>query len=216
MPEVIWQFFDGDWMDAADIYRDWFEKNLPSALVKVAENRTLPTWYRDMPIVITYPVRGIHDMDEMNPNKFFPYGNALPVIDEFAEKMQSKVLVLLMHWEGTAPWAPPIVWPPYGGEEMLVKFMDDLHAKGHLLDVYCSGLGWTEQSNLISEYCTKDRIERERLSNAMCLAPDGSLPHSRICTGQRSGYDICPASEQGKALLAEALDPLFAAKLDYI
>lgn len=215
-PEIIWQFFQGDWMDAADIYREWFETNLPSALQKVSENPNLPTWYREMPIVITYPVRGIHDMDEMKPNKFFPYGNALPVIDEFAEKMHSKIMVLLMHWEGTAPWAPPIVWPPYGGEEMFKKFMDDLHDKGHLLGVYCSGLGWTEQSNLIAEYCTNDRIEREKLQGAMCLAPDGSLPHSRICTGQRSGYDICPASKKGKALLAEAFDPLFAAEPDYI
>lgn len=215
-PEVVWQLFEGDWMDAAEIYRDWFENHLPSALRSVVENPALPEWYRDMPIVVTYPVRGIHDMDIMDPNKFFPYGNALPFIDEIAEKTGSRILVLLMHWEGTAPWAPPIVWPPYGGEEMLKAFMNELHARNHLLGVYCSGLGWTEQSNLIASYNTQERFERENLREAMCLAPDGSLPHSCICTGQRSGYDICPASEKGKELLEEALDPLFAGGLDYI
>ncbi len=214
--DIVWQLLHGDWMDAATIYREWFEQNLPSTLYTAVENPTLPDWYREMPLVITYPIRGIHDMDIMEPNRLFPYCNALPLVDEIAQKTGSRILVLLMHWEGTAPWAPPYVWPPFGGETMLREFMDALHAKGHLLGVYCSGLGWTEQSNLIASYNTEERFEAEELHDAMCLAPDGSLPKSRICTGQRSGYDICPASEKGRALLNEALTPLFASGLDYI
>ena len=77
-------------------------------------------------------------------------------------------------------------------------------------------MGWSEQSNLIASYNTEERFAKEGLREAMCLAPDGTLPHSRICTAQRSGYDICPASEKGKMLLKEAFDPLFAGGLDYI
>ena len=215
-PEVVMCFFEGGWTAAADIYRQWFEAHRPEGLKPLHDHRALPAWYREMPIVITYPVRGIHDMDEMNPNRFFPYANALPVIDEMAEKMHSRILVLLMHWEGTAPWAPPYVWPPYGGEEMLRGFMEELHRRGHLLGVYCSGLGWTEQSNLIPSYNTAQRFEEEHLAQAMCLAPDGSLPKSRICTYQRSGYDLCPASEKGGAIFAQALEPLFRFGPDYV
>ncbi len=215
-PPVVWQFYQGNWMDGTAIYKDWFETHLPEGLKRIMENPDLPAWYREMPIVLTYPVRGIHDMDKMEPNKLFPYDNVLPLVDEFAEKMHTKIMVLLMHWEGTAPWAPPFVWPPYGGEEMLLSFMDKLHKDGHLLGVYCSGLGWTEQSNLIAEYNTEKRFHEGHLEEAMCLSPEGTLPHSRICTGQRSGYDICPASKKGKAILLEALTPLFDASLDYM
>lgn len=215
-PPVVWRFFRGDWMNAADLYRDWFEKNRPVGLRPVADNPALPAWYREMPVVLTYPVRGIHDMDRMEPNKLFPYGNALPLADSFAERMDSRLLVVLMHWEGTAPWAPPYVWPPYGGEEALLEFMRDLHDRGHLLGVYCSGLGWTEQSNLIERYNTETRFRDEHLEEAMCRAPDGSLPHSRICTFQRRGYDICPVSAKGKSILRDALRPLFGAHLDYM
>ena len=38
---------------------------------------------------------------------------------------------------------------------------------------------------------------------------------SKICTGQRSGYDICPASELGKSILADAYLPLLTSKVDY-
>ena len=89
-------------MTAAEIYRRWFEENLPAGLKKLSET-PLPDWYtKDMPLVVTYPVRGRHDMDIMEPNTLFPYNNVLPYIDEFAEKTGMKIMVLLMHWEGTA------------------------------------------------------------------------------------------------------------------
>ncbi len=119
-----------------------------------------------------------------------------------------------MHWEGTAPWAPPYVWPPFGGTGEFYAFRDTLHASGNLLGVYCSGFGCTEQSNLIDSYNCKTTIEREHLLDAMCTAPGGKVLRSRICTGQRSGYDICPACARGRDLLQNAYSPLFGT-VDY-
>ena len=213
-PDIVWKGFRGGWMDGAEIYREWLEKSFK---VKPMAELDLPDWYKnDMPLVITYPVRGIHDMDEMKPNKLFPYENVLPLVDEFAKKTNSRIMVLLMHWEGTAPWAPPVVWPPFGGEEMFSSFMKKLHESGNLLGVYCSGLGFTEQANLIESYNTEKLIEEKGLKKCFCAAPDQSVPHSKICTAQRSGYDICPASGLGKQVLDEALEPLLTSGVDYI
>lgn len=210
---IITKNFEGDWEDAATIYRDWFEANLPAGAVKIPLNSRLPKWYEDSPLIVAYPVRGIHDMDEMTPNALFPYMQAMPIIEEIARETQTRIMVLLMHWEGTAPWAPPYVWPPYGGEESFNEFLNKLHEKGHLLGVYCSGFGWTEQSNLIAEYARS--AEKEGLLDAMCAGPDGKVLLSKICTFQRSGHDICPASEKGRKILREAYSLLFSSGVDY-
>ena len=88
----------------------------------------------------------------MTPNMYYPYANVLPIAKEFSEKMNSKIMALPMHWEGTAPWAPPYVWPPYGGEDEFCSFVDSLHAQGNLAGVYCSGIGWTTESYLEPSY----------------------------------------------------------------
>lgn len=212
---VRWEFFDGGWEDGAEIYRSWFEAHLPNHVKKMTDNSLLPAWYSDSPLVITYPVRGHHDMDIMEPNAFFPYCRALPMIDEIAARTGWRILVVLMHWEGTAPWAPPYVWPPYGGECAFNDFLCQLHQKGHLLGVYCSGFGYTERSNLIPAYDNAERIKKHRLKRGMCAAPGGAVLHSRICTGQRTGYDICVKSEVGRQILGEAYMPLFQSGVDY-
>ena len=205
----------GGWEAAAEVYRTWFDENLPKRLTKIADNDNLPDWYADNPFVISYPVRGIHDMDiPMNPNALYPYTNGLPLIDEIAEKTDARLLVLLMHWEGTAPWAPPYVWPPFGDPDNFDEYLEALHARGHMLGVYCSGFGYTINSNLIDYNCA-ETYEKEGLEAAMCAAPNGEVWISKICTGQRSGYDICPASELGKSILADAYLPLLTSKVDY-
>lgn len=212
---VVFRFFDGDWHDAAELYRQWFESSKPEEFVEISQNPNLPSWYAQSPVVVTYPVRGLHDMDDMQPNALYPYMEAMPVIEQLARDMGSKVLVLLMHWEGTAPWAPPYVWPPFGGEEVFGEFVDALHKQGHLIGVYCSGIGWTQQSNLIASYNKEEEFQQRHLEKAMCRAPDGQLPLSRICTGQRSGYDMCPASDITREIFSGEIQKLAAAHIDY-
>lgn len=214
--EMVLGVFDGDWHDAADIYRTWYESNAKHRPLPIAENKQLPDWYGDSPVVVTYPVRGRHDMDVMEPNKLFPYLQAMPHIERLAEAFGGRIMVLLMHWEGSAPWAPPYVWPPFGGEEALRSFVDRLHESGHLLGVYCSGIGWTEQSNLVASYNRKEQFDRELLAEAMCLSPTDELPYSDICTGQRRGYDMCPEHPFTVETMVSEVKQMIDIGIDYI
>lgn len=211
---IVFSALDNRWEDSAERYRAWFEGNLPSGVTRISESKTLPEWYEDSPLVVAYPVRGYHDMDEMKPNKLFPYINAKPVLDDIKDKTGAKILALLMHWEGTAPWAPPYVWPPFGGEDVFNEFADALHRSGDILGVYCSGFGYTMRSNLL-DYDNSREFEQRGLSGAMCADTDSIPRISKICTGQRSGYDICPACDTGKRLLEDAYTPLFGSRIDY-
>ena len=213
---IVWQVTDGDWRASAEIYRSWFEKHLPSNVVPTKENKSLPKWYEDMPLIVTYPVRGIFDMDKMEPNPLFPYKNVLPIFDKIKKETNCRLMSLLMHWEGTAPWAPPYVWPPYGGEEMLFDFRDTLHKNGDLLGVYCSGFGYTLRSTLIESYNCEEKIKNENVLEGVCRSPENKPELGRTCTPyQRYGYDICPASKRGREIINEGFKPLFESGVDY-
>ena len=56
--EIVLGVFDGDWYDAAEIYRSRMEKNSHSLPEKLFENKRIPQWYSDSPVVALYPVRG--------------------------------------------------------------------------------------------------------------------------------------------------------------
>lgn len=213
--DIVLSAFEGDWYTAADIYRNWFEANRSDRYIPIEKNPALPEWYGESPIIIPYCVRGHHDTDVMEPNDLFPYIEGLSVMDEIAEKTGSRVMALLMHWEGSAPWAPPYVWPPYGGEEKLKEYISALHEKGHLLGVYCSGLGWTQISNLI-DYKKDAEFEFEGLKQYMCRSPKGDLPLSNICTAQRFGYDLCPSQSFCKETIAAEAEKMINADIDYV
>ena len=173
--------FNGDWYKAADIYRQWFTNNLPSGLQKIADNANLPAWYtEDSPLIVAYPLRGKHDVDMTN-NGLYPYKNAIPFLTELAEETDGKVMALLMHWEGTAPWAPPYVWPPYGGEKEFASFVDELHNNDLLVGLYCSGLGWTQQSNIDADYRCEKQFEALHIAECLCADSNGAVK-SNICS----------------------------------
>lgn len=213
--DTVLGVFEGDWHNAADIYRDWFEQNRSERFIPIEQNPALPEWYGDSPVVLTYCVRGHHDTDVMEPNALFPYINGMKAVDEIAKKTDSRIMVILMHWEGTAPWAPPYVWPPYGGEDKLKEYIDALHSKGHVLGVYCSGLGWTQASNLV-DYRMDGVLKARGYDKYMCKSPEQELPVSKICNDQRTGYDMCPSQDFCKDIITGEVEKMAASGIDYI
>ena len=213
--DTVLGVFSGDWYAASEIYRNWFEKYGSSGFVPISENKDLPDWYDESPVVVAYPVRGHHDTDDMSPNRLFPYINGIKYIKEISEKTSSNVMALLMHWEGTAPWAPPYVWPPYGGENALGEFRDALHTSGNYLGLYCSGLGYTKKSNLVDYNC-ESIIDKDKLKSFFCAPADGSEPISQICTAQRSGYDLCPATDFCRETIISETKKIKDFGVDYI
>jgi len=213
-PMVI-EFFKGDWQDGAEIYKKWFRQNKTSDFIKIEKNKKIPKWYSESPVIVIYPVRGKHDTDIMKPNNLFPYVNVMPHVERLEKLFGSKIMILLMHWEGTAPWAPPIVWPPYGGEEEFKKLVKALHERGDVIGVYCSGLGWTINSKL-DDYKTHEFFEENNLKDEMCLSPKQDLPYSDICTLQRDGYDMCPTRDFTKKIVKSQVEHMVKAGIDYI
>lgn len=211
---IVWRFFKGPWQNACDIYKAWYESI--TDVETIPTNAAIPEWYHKSPLVVTFPIRGEHDMDKMDPNNFYPYENILKVAEEVSAKTDSKLLILLMHWEGSAPWAPPYVWPPYGGETAFKDFSEKLHKQGHYLGVYCSGFGWTQQSNIVPEYNREKDFENQKMAAEMALSPSQALERSSICQGQRFGYDFCPTSKKLKEILSWETEQMYNAGIDYV
>ena len=212
--ELVFRFVKGDWMDAAAVYRDWMEENL-----LLPEKYDFPEFVKDSPVILIHPVRGRgSDRGTMSENEYFPYRNAMVVVEKYAERLDSKIMSLLMHWEGTAPWAPPYVWPPYGGEELLAEYRDMLHAKGHTLGVYCSGTAWTQFSVIDMSYSRKEQFEKEHLTREMIRGPHGEL-EAYLCNGwdqQRFGFDMCMKRKWSKETVRNELSKMAGFGFDYI
>ena len=207
--------YGGGWMEACEIYRDWV-RTLPD--FAYPPNR--PKWMYDSPVNLIYPVRG-EGLDNkprnMGPNCYYPYVNAMSAVEKYGKLLDSRIMALLMHWEGTAPWAPPYVWPPYGGEEELAKFRDALHRRGDLLGVYCSGTAWTQISSIVPSYSLEQRFEDEHLGRHMMRGPKGEIT-ARVCNGpdsQRLGYDMCLADEWSAGTVADEIAKMSRFGIDY-
>lgn len=202
--------FGNSWQGAAEIYRNWYDNSFP-----LADKAVYPQWMKESPLVMIYPVRGHgRDTGEMEPNCYYPYTNMLQWVDKFNARLGAPVMALPMHWEGTAPWAPPFVWPPFGGEENFAEFCDELHKKGNLLGVYCSGTAWTCRSSIIKEYAPGCTPEQEKM---MLRGPKGELD-ATVCCGeefQRLGYDLCLTEEPARSIVKEEILKLARANIDY-
>ena len=213
---VVMQSFCGNWQDAAEIYRCWMESSskLPE---KMTDN--VPPLLDMSPIIIAYPVKGFGiDAGGLVPNEYYPYMNGLSVMERYNKLWNNSVMALLMHWEGTAPWAPPFIWPPSGGEAMLKEYVDAMHAKGNSVGLYSSGIAWTQKSMIDPDYSLEERFVSDHVENEICIGPRGEA-WSRVCNsprGQRIGYDLCPQREYTANVVCNEVAGAAGIGVDYL
>ena len=215
--EMVLGVFEGDWYDAAEIYRNFIERCGLVKLPKLKENKNIPAWLKDDPIIVCYPVRGEIDteLDENAVEEYYPYTKALPYMKELHENLDSAVMPLLMHWEGTAPWAPPYVWPPYGDFDNFTKYLDELHANGDYLGLYCSGISWTQRSLLVPSYNKEEEFERENWKDAILVEPDQTSDFTWKAI--RYSYELCPACEKTRNVAVKEFEKIVSGcDVDYV
>ena len=209
--------FRGEWQEAAELYRDWMEHEDP--VLPVPLETRMPQLLLESPLLLIYPVKGRGlDHGGLIPNEYYPYPAALPVIARYRERWNSRILALLMHWEGTAPWAPPYIWPPSGGEAMLAEFTQTMHASGDAVGLYGSGIAWTQKSMIDPAYDRTAQFAAEHLEKEICIGPRGEA-FSRVCNGpwgQRIGYDLCPERRFTQDTVAYEIGSAARLGVDYL
>jgi hypothetical protein len=181
--------FGGGWMGAAEIYRGWVhdENKL---------RRNDPPWAADSPVVVTYAVCGEGPLSGKT-NEFIPYINALPHLTRIAEETGSKIMALPLRGDQHGPWLPPYLWPPRGGEASLAELRDGLHAGGHLLGLYGSGISFTVKS-LTTDY----HADPAPFENDLARFADGS-PMLSNEAGIRDSILFCPQCKPGRDIAME-------------
>lgn len=217
--DIVLAGFHGDWQDAAELYRNWMESGPESLPVKLADDPKVPQWFRESPVILIYPVRGTGvDNGSLAPNEYFPYPAALPTVEKYQNAWNSRIMALLMHWEGTAPWAPPYVWPAYGGNELLEEFTEKLHRNGNLIGLYCSGIGWTQRSCIDRTYSREKEFAEKKIEKEICIGPRGEK-YSNVCNyflSQRLGYDLCPEREFTRKIVCSEVAQAAEMGIDYL
>ena len=215
---VVLKEFKGDWQDAAELYRNWLYTSGMELPGKLKDRTDLPDWIFDAPVLMIYPVRGRTDKDcdgDMRENCYYPYSNILPVVDRFSKSFDSRIMALMMHWEGSAPWSNPYVWPPHGDIGDFEQTVRRLHEGNNLIGLYASGLGITTKSVKDSSYDITDRYLGEGWSEATCRDPKGEeIPVTELGF-VRDGYEVCPYCKKTVDVTVEEAVRIAKADVDY-
>lgn len=216
--DMILREFKGDWQDAAEIYRNWLYSSNMSLPQKLSNRTDLPEWLFDSPITLIYPIRGRTDKDcdeDMSENCFYPYSNILPIVDDLGNKLESRMMPLIMHWEGSAPWSNPYIWPPYGDKEDFDKTVKELHKNGHLVGLYASGIGFTTKSVKDSKYKNEAAYLKEGWDVCACRDRKNNEIIVTELDFVREGYEACSYCEKTKATTINEALKIANADIDY-
>ncbi|HWE64659.1 MAG TPA: DUF6259 domain-containing protein, partial [Chloroflexota bacterium] len=117
--EVALQGFQGDWYEAAEIYRAWSLRQHWAA-TPLAERADLPAWLADAPLHIVMRIQGEVDAGPVHTHpEFTPYENAVPLLERVADHLGGSLVPVIMSWERPGPWVYPDCSPPAGGAESL-------------------------------------------------------------------------------------------------
>ncbi len=142
--------FDGDWYDAADIYRTWAAKQKWCER-KLEEREGYPEWYKE-PI----PVFDYRNYPRRPEYEFVPPHECELFTREFIGETRHPYVLFPPGWEKFGPWAGPEFFPPRGGEDSLAKMAANLHERGnYFMHMFCCSI-WVHPRDQETELYLKE------------------------------------------------------------
>jgi len=189
--EVVVRSFEGDWYDAADIYRNWsLAQKWATPLVKRTD---VPEWLLDSPPHITVRLQGYVDAGPTPPiEEFLPYEKCIPLLEGIARRVDSPLVAVLMSWERGGPWVYPDCFPPVGGDESLARFTGLARERGWRVGSFCNGTRWVMQHRH-NGYDGREYFRERQGEQSVCRRHDGELWAGHWDRTWRPSYLCCMA-----------------------
>jgi hypothetical protein len=171
--DVVLAGFQGDWYDAADLYRDWSLQQ-PWA-TPLHQRRDIPQWLLDSPVHITVRLQGEIDVGPTFPvREFLPYEKTIPLLDKIAKRVEAPLATIIMSWEHAGPWIYPDCFPPIGGDQSVTRFAQMARKRGWHVGSFCNGTRWVT-SHSWNQYDGTKFFKDHDGESSICRTPDGKL-----------------------------------------
>ena len=190
--------FQGDWYDAADLYREWtLQQHWATPLT---DRDDLPRWLLESPPHITIRLQGYVDAGPAPPiEEFLPYEKCLPLLEQVAAGVQSPLVAVLMSWERGGPWVYPDCFPPVGGDESLTNFCRLARDRGWHVGSFCNGTRWV-MKHLFNDYDGTEFFRTHHGEQGLCLQPSGEWWHENWDQSWRPSVITCMAQSQTRQI----------------
>ena len=193
-------FFKGDWYDAADLYRSWFQTT--SWYVPIRRRTDMPRWLTESPVYVTIRPVGMIDAGPVKPlAEFLPYEKCIPLLENIARQTEAPLCIIMMGWEKRGSWLFPDCFPPAGGEASMKRFIEMARERGWRVGLFGNGNNFCIENTWArddSGYELYDRLDVDRFA---CIEPDGKVWDAHW--GWRPGVTMCLSQRQTLELSME-------------
>ena len=203
---IITTTFNGDWYDAADIYKEWSVKQ--RWFVPLKEKKNVPQWLLDSPAYITIRSGGYLDCGDVTAvPEFLPYEKCIPLLEIISKKVNAPVAAIMMGWERAGAWVYPDAFPPLGGEESMKNFMAELQKRGWHGGCFSSGTRYAFD-HCWNGYDGYDYLDEIDAYKGISETATGELWQENWDTWLRSSYAACIGSDKGRSTSLEMVGKL--------
>jgi hypothetical protein len=202
--DVLLSSFQGDWYDAAEIYRTWSLQQ--KWATPLTQRDDVPEWLLDSPVYVTIRAQGIVDEGPVFPvEEFIPYEKCIPLLEKVSNRVEAPVVAVFMSWEKAGAWIYPECFPPVGGETSITNFTRMARERGWHVGSFSNGTQW-----LIGDgwngYDGQDYFSQHHGETCICRRPDGS---GWLSTHYwRPGYPCCMGTPLTRQIAVDYLQHL--------
>ncbi len=198
--------FQGDWYDAADVYRDWATGQW-WCREKLHERKDIPQWYRG-----PWPVFSIENYATTGGTSPGHLRHALAEIPAHVESYSNAVGMPIISfwtgWERYGAWVSPDLFPPIEGEDEFRRAVERTRENGHRIMVYFSQALWIR----VGEEAEK-RFQEEGKPFGI-MRRDGRRHSGEAWLGKHT--QMCPATERWQRIVRDAVLECLARGIDVV